>query len=133
MNRRWMDIVEYLGSHNVATSEAMAEALCVSAKTIRTDLKGLHAELKDNGAYIQSKQRVGYSMIIVDQEAFQHFMTESHQDAVHQHGKPTMILAHTIKGKGVSFMENNYAWHEAAPNKEQYETAIKELGGDIHD
>ena len=42
--------------------------------------------------------------------------------------KPTMIIAHTIKGKGVSYMENNYAWHGAAPNDEQYETAMKELG-----
>ena len=43
--------------------------------------------------------------------------------------KPTMIIAHTIKGKGVSYMENNYAWHGAAPNQEQYEQAMKELGG----
>ena len=43
--------------------------------------------------------------------------------------KPTMIIAHSIKGKGVSFMENNYAWHGSAPNKEQYEQAINELGG----
>ena len=42
--------------------------------------------------------------------------------------KPTMIIAHTIKGKGVSYMENNYAWHGTAPNDEQYETAMKELG-----
>lgn len=41
--------------------------------------------------------------------------------------KPTCIVAHTIKGKGVSFMENNYAWHGAAPNKEQYEQAMKDL------
>lgn len=45
---------------------------------------------------------------------------------------PTLILAHTIKGKGISFMENNYAWHGSAPNKEQYEQAMKELGGDQH-
>ena len=43
--------------------------------------------------------------------------------------KPTIIIAHTIKGKGVSFMENNYAWHGAAPNDEQYKQAMKELGG----
>ena len=43
--------------------------------------------------------------------------------------KPTVIIAHTIKGKGVSFMEDNYAWHGAAPNDEQYEQAMKELGG----
>jgi len=41
--------------------------------------------------------------------------------------KPTMIIAHTVKGKGVSFMENNYTWHGKAPNKEQYEQAIAEL------
>ena len=42
-------------------------------------------------------------------------------------GKPTLILAHTIKGKGVSFMENVAGWHGVAPNKEQYEAAMKEL------
>ena len=41
--------------------------------------------------------------------------------------KPTCIVAHTIKGKGVSFTEDNYAWHGAAPNKEQYEQAMKDL------
>lgn len=41
--------------------------------------------------------------------------------------KPTMILAHTIKGKGVSFMENNAAWHGSAPNKEQCAQAVEEL------
>lgn len=41
--------------------------------------------------------------------------------------KPTLILADSIKGKGVSFMENKAEWHGAAPNKEQYEQAISEL------
>ena len=36
----------------------------------------------------------------------------------------------TVKGKGVSFMENNYKWHGSAPNQEQYEAAMKELGGE---
>ena len=43
--------------------------------------------------------------------------------------QPTMILAHTIKGKGVSFMENNPAWHGSAPNKEQYHIACEDLKG----
>lgn len=41
--------------------------------------------------------------------------------------KPTAIVCHTIKGKGVSFMENQTGWHGAAPNKEQYEIAIQDL------
>lgn len=48
-------------------------------------------------------------------------------DAKATKGKPTLILAKSIKGKGVSFMENKAEWHGAAPKKEQYEQAIEEL------
>ena len=48
-------------------------------------------------------------------------------------GKPTMIVAKTIKGKGVSFMENQAGWHGTAPNKEQEEIALKELGGALNE
>ena len=41
--------------------------------------------------------------------------------------RPTVIIAHTIKGKGVSFMENNPAFHGRAPNQEEFEAAMKEL------
>jgi transketolase len=42
-------------------------------------------------------------------------------------GKPTAIIAQSIKGKGVSFMENQYSWHGTAPNAEQYGQAMDEL------
>ncbi|MBK5245859.1 MAG: transketolase [Peptostreptococcaceae bacterium] len=44
-------------------------------------------------------------------------------------GKPTAIIAKTIKGKGVSFMEDIAGWHGKAPNDEEAEMAVKELGG----
>ena len=44
-------------------------------------------------------------------------------------GNPTMILAHTIKGKGVSYMENAANWHGVAPNEEQLKIALEELEG----
>lgn len=44
--------------------------------------------------------------------------------------KPTMIVCKTIKGKGVSFMENQAGWHGSAPNKEQCDIALKEIGGE---
>lgn len=44
-------------------------------------------------------------------------------------GKPRCILAHTVKGKGVSFMENQAGWHGKAPNAEQREQALQELEG----
>ena len=46
-----------------------------------------------------------------------------------RNGKPICVLAHTVKGKGVSFMEHSLDWHGKAPNDEQYEKAIAELKG----
>jgi transketolase len=43
-------------------------------------------------------------------------------------GKPSLLLAHTIKGKGVSFMEDQLAWHYKSPNPEQLSQALKQLG-----
>ncbi|MBR1396847.1 MAG: transketolase [Selenomonadaceae bacterium] len=48
----------------------------------------------------------------------------------HDH-KPKCIIGQTVKGKGVSYMENIAAWHGNAPNKEQYEQAMKDLESDI--
>lgn len=47
-------------------------------------------------------------------------------------GKPTVIVAKSIKGKGVSFMENAAEWHGKAPNAEEYAKAVAELGGEIN-
>jgi transketolase len=48
-------------------------------------------------------------------------------------GVPTCIVAHTIKGKGVSFMENSVVWHAKVPNEAELEAGLKELrGGEIH-
>ena len=46
-------------------------------------------------------------------------------------GKPTVIIASTVKGKGVSFMQNNADWHGAAPNFEQYQIAMQDLQNEI--
>lgn len=47
--------------------------------------------------------------------------------AISLKGKPTVVIAHTIKGKGISYMEDKAGWHGKAPNKEEYEQAMKEL------
>ena len=44
-------------------------------------------------------------------------------------GKPSVIIAHTTKGKGVSFMENQLAWHYKSPNAEQLAQALAEVEG----
>jgi len=55
---------------------------------------------------------------------------QAYQQAREFKGKPTVIVAQTVKGKGVSFMENEAGWHGVAPNDEQLKQALLELGGE---
>jgi transketolase len=48
-------------------------------------------------------------------------------------GRPTLVIAHTIKGKGVSFIENQASWHHHVPTKEQLEQAIMELDRELQE
>jgi transketolase len=48
-------------------------------------------------------------------------------------GMPSVLIANTTKGKGVSFMENSHAWHGKPPSQQEYEDAMRELGGGSHD
>ena len=54
---------------------------------------------------------------------------EAIEEAKTVKGVPTIVLAHTVKGKGVSFMEGKSAWHGKAIDDESYQQAMKELGG----
>ena len=58
-------------------------------------------------------------------------LNEALEEAHAIHEKPTVIIAHTIPGRGVSFMERNYKWHGKAPNKEEAEKALEELKRNI--
>jgi len=53
--------------------------------------------------------------------------------ASNSNGKPSVIILNTVKGKGVSFMENKAGWHGKAPNEEEYKQAIKELDASINE
>ncbi len=68
----------------------------------------------------------GWNVILCDAHDFEK-IDEAVKEAEKVKEKPTLILAKSTKGKGVSFMENNPAWHGAAPNEEQYNLAISEL------
>lgn len=70
----------------------------------------------------------GWNVISIDGHDFNQ-ITEALDAARKFKGKPTMIIAKTVKGKGVSFMEGNAGWHGKAPNEEEAKKAIEELGG----
>ena len=67
----------------------------------------------------------GWNVICIDGHDFDQI--EMAVNAAKTSSKPTAVIAKTIKGKGVSYMENAVSWHGSAPNKEQYELGMKEL------
>lgn len=73
----------------------------------------------------------GWNVIEVDGHDYTQ-LEDAYLQARQCKGKPTLILAHTIKGKGVSFMENQASWHGSAPNAQQEAQAIEELEGQIN-
>ena len=66
-----------------------------------------------------------WNVIVIDGHNFDE-IEDAFNKAKETKGKPTAIIAKTTKGKGVSFMENQVGWHGAAPNDEQYATAMAE-------
>lgn len=70
----------------------------------------------------------GWHVIKIDGHDF-NAIINAIEEAKNTKGKPTAIVCKTVKGKGVSFMENQVGWHGSAPSKEQCELALKELGG----
>lgn len=68
----------------------------------------------------------GWNVICINGHCFDQ-IEEAFENAKNCKGKPTCIIAETIKGKGVSYMENVCDWHGTAPNAEQYEIAMNEL------
>ena len=69
----------------------------------------------------------GWNVLKIDGHNFEE-IAAAVKEAEATKGKPTLILATTTKGKGVSFMENQAGWHGVAPSEEQYKEAMKELG-----
>jgi len=68
----------------------------------------------------------GWDTIVINAHDYEEIITAIEQ-AKKIKGKPAIIIAESIKGKGVSFMENEAGWHGTAPNKEQRDIAIAEL------
>jgi transketolase len=72
----------------------------------------------------------GWNVLSIDGHNFEEIL-DAFKKARECKGKPTMIIAKTVKGKGVSFMEDNAGWHGKAPNEDEIKQAVSELGGEL--
>ncbi len=100
--------------------------LCAFVDWNGLQIDGPIAEVMDSTPIDKKFEAFGWNVVMIDGHDF-----DAIADAVESFkatsGKPTCVVMKTVKGKGVSFMENQCGWHGSAPNKEQYEQAVAEL------
>ncbi|WP_196592203.1 transketolase [Pectinatus frisingensis] len=72
----------------------------------------------------------GWNTIVIDGNAIPQILTAL-KKVKRVKNKPSVIIAKTIKGKGISYMENNIKWHSGVPNPQEYKTALQELEGEL--
>lgn len=89
-------------------------------------IDGPVAEVMNPTPHDKKLEAFGFHVITIDGHDFEQ-IEAAFNEAKTVKGKPTAIIAKTIKGKGVSFMENQVGWHGSAPNDEQYATAVAEI------
>ena len=100
--------------------------LCVIVDNNGLQLDGTIDEIIGPNPLDEKFESFGCHVIKADGHDFDS-LKKAFNEAKTVKGQPTVIIAKTVKGKGVSFMENNVSWHGAAPNDEQYKQAMEEL------
>ena len=89
-------------------------------------IDGAVEDICNPGPIEKKFEAFNFHTIVIDGNNFDE-IDAAFKEARNTKGKPTAIIAKTVKGKGVSFMENQVGWHGVAPNDEQYAAAMEEL------
>ena len=100
--------------------------LCMIIDSNGLQIDGRVEDVMNVMPYEPKLEAFGWNVITVDGHNIEEILG-AFEAAKSVKGKPTAIIAKTVKGKGVSFMENQASWHGKAPNEEQYNTAVSEL------
>ena len=119
----------------MAANKFHLDNLCAVIDLNGLQIDGTTEEVMPTEPVDQKFESFGWHVIKIDGHDFEQ-IDRAFEEAKATKGQPTVILAKTVKGKGVSFMENQAGWHGKAPNDEQFaqaraelEAAIKELEG----
>jgi transketolase len=96
----------------------------------RVQVDGTCAEIMPNDPFLDKWRAFGWHVLHVDGHDVDAIVAAL-KTASTTVGKPTMIVADTVKGKGVSFMEGQAKWHSGSVSREQYETAVAELSKEL--
>lgn len=113
----------------MSASHYKLDNLCVIVDNNNLQIDGSIEEVMSSYPIDEKFKSFGFEVINVDGHDIEQLM-EAFEKAKRMKEKPTAIIAKTIKGKGVSYMENQVGWHGKAPNEEEYKQALKELVGE---
>ena len=116
----------------MAAAHYKLDNLCAILDYNELQIDGSIHDVMDPSPLDKKFQAFGWHVIEIDGHDYDQ-IGKAFEEAKTVKGQPTLIFAHTIKGKGVSFMENQASWHGSAPNEDQCAQALKELGGKDHD
>lgn len=110
----------------MTASHYKLDNLCGIVDFNKLQIDGFLHDIKNIKPVREKWSSFGWEVFEVDGHDFKQLM-DAYDKAQNIKGKPSLILAHTIKGKGVSFIENKVEWHGIAPKPEELERALKEL------
>ena len=110
----------------MASNKYKLDNLCVIVDNNNLQIDGKIEDVMSPYPIDEKFRSFGFQIIKIDGNDIDEIL-KAFEVARNIKDKPTCIIAKTIKGKGVSFMENQVGWHGKAPNKEQYEEAKKEI------
>lgn len=104
--------------------------LCIFVDLNGLQIDGSTAEVMNSSPLDKKFEAFGWNTLTIDGHNYDE-IKKALRDARGTKGKPTAVIMKTVKGKGVSYMENSVKWHGVAPNEEEYEKAISELNAHI--
>ena len=110
----------------MASNKYKLDNLCVIVDNNNLQIDGTIEEVISSYTIDEKFKSFGFQVINIDGHNVQEII-DAFDVARNVEGKPVCIIAKTVKGKGVSFMEGKVEWHGKAPNQEQYEQAIKDI------
>lgn len=110
----------------MSASKYQLDHLCAIVDVNGLQIDGKTCDVMPTEPLDQKFAAFGFHVIKADGHSFDS-LGQAFAQAQEHSGSPCVILASTVKGKGVSFMENNPDWHGKAPNEEQYQKAREEL------
>jgi transketolase len=115
----------------LTASHYKLDNLCAIIDHNKLQISGRTSEVCNTDPIDAKFESFGWAVRHVDGHDFK-ALKETFASLPFEDGKPSLVIAHTIKGKGISYMEDQLKWHHGVPSAEQYEIAIEELDSAVH-